>query len=1156
MAIQMREEEEENPFGDFNFSDNSFKDMEEENPFADFEFGAGEFSGGDFDAGSFSGKGSNSLGYSFDRAMKAGGRGLSDLLPRMGLYVPQGIQDYSAKLQEAGETGMEDYAPEYAGEITQQSLKDVPGFLGEKLAENATAMGITMFGLTLGQSLMKGPGVSKVIGAGITGATFGFNYLMLLDEAVETHAAAAGKTVDELTESEIGNASFTAIQNAGLDFILPGIWARSMNKAGLPAKKSLKELAKNLKATDKEKIGSMLYKGAKQTLKSSLIEGGIESAQQANMMRTSVLGTAGINPESMLTDFAVGAAGGGLYGTPASISEATSVNRSRKADKFLLDFDDYQKKVAASDKYLEDVAAYEKEYDSLVKQFDSITKAGKKGTEYGPLVGNKDFTIDTINKLGNLSGTNKPFNLNAVKGKIAPPIKDIDANVADIIPELWNAQEDAKGVLGNIKDAIADLTLRRSSDMLKDIPKDVQTGKQMAAFLDVQSSIVDTESSSGKTQGVSKSFDTLRHKYIGDYVNKFEKIKNKWTRHVPLSGEMFGNVRPAVNRYIAAKLEEKNERPLYNLAEAESEVISLLGNSKKLELDKDIQQIAKIQDNIWTKLSKVLGKDGLSIGHQKGYLTRGIDYKAAKRNPEGFKLSLKNDVGLSTEQAEQVLNNVLNDVDPNVYTSEQIRAGLDQTEGLGPSPFEQTRTGSWDNLSTEFRNQDTLNSIERYLFSGVTRIASAEAFGGDKANKYNSAIKTLKDSGILNDSQTEKLWGIYDAYHNVYKKPRNEKQRALVQGMKGLSTVTAISYLGLATISSWTEPMWIGQRVGWYNMLKAAPIISGYALKGLANSIYGGSEGKSPTTAFGKDLLRVMGMALNPAMSERIDKLMAGDRNITLNYFFRSPGAMWLTQYTNFVRVWTAAAGLHMIQNQLNKVNSMNKTNRALLESELRENGMSMEDFKKIGSLANGDIRNSILDDNFLDSTFTNSKGNEISVRDVMIPWMRKITTDVALEPTGANRPLWMSDPNMLLLAQLKSFPILFGNTIARRLNAKMNPQICSPDLVGRLGTISAISAAVGMAALAMAVKDAIKGVEEDRGIMETVSAVGVPLIGEISDSKIGGYIVGPGPALVDNWIKTATGGNPFGDTAEEIFKLFLNTTTGRIGSEAFMGDR
>ena len=124
-------------------------------------------------------------------------------------------------------------------------------------------MGITMFGLTLGQSLMKGPGVSKLVGAGITGATAGFNYLMLLDEAVETHAAAAGKTVDDLSESELGNASFTAIQNAGLDFILPGIWARSMKKAGMPANKSLKELADNLKTTDKEKMNksNIIFEG-------------------------------------------------------------------------------------------------------------------------------------------------------------------------------------------------------------------------------------------------------------------------------------------------------------------------------------------------------------------------------------------------------------------------------------------------------------------------------------------------------------------------------------------------------------------------------------------------------------------------------------------------------------------------------------------------------------------------------------------------------------------------------------------------------------------------------------------------------------------------------------------------------------------------------
>jgi hypothetical protein len=1098
---------------------------------------------------------SDSLGYSFDRAMKAGGRGLADLLPRMGLDVPQGIRDYSAKLQEAGEAGMADYVPEYQGEITQQSLKDIPGFLGEKLAENSTAMGITMFGLTLGQSLMKGPGLVKLVGAGITGATAGFNYLMLLDEAVETHAAAAGKTVDELTESELGNASFTAIQNAGLDFILPQVWARSLSKAGLPARKSLKELARNLKTTDKEKIGAMLYKGAKQTLNSSLIEGGIESAQQANMMRTSVLGVGGINPDSMLTDFAVGAAGGAAYGSPVAISRAKEFNASRRADKTLLDFADVQAKVKAGEKYDTDVKSYSQDFDKLVAEYDNIVKDVKLGKKLDPSV---------IQKFAALPGTKKPYDVETGVGKIRPPKFDVDRNVADIIPELYNAPEETKSFLSKIGSQVAEYTLKRSTDELGDVRNKIKTGKAMSYFMkDIASALADVSTGSGETQQVSKSYDTRRHVLIGKYVNRFERIRDMWVRKIPLMGEMGGSVRPAVNRYVAAKLEEKNKKPLYNLAQAESEVLRLIGGDQKALLDESIVEIAQIQEEVWAELSRALGKDGLTMGHQKGYLTRSIDKNAVKKNPEEFFNSLMNDVLISIKdpaqrevRARQIVENILNDVDPNIFTSEQIKAGIDQKQGLGKSSFEIMRDANWDKLDTKFRSSDTLQSIEDYLLSAVSRVASADAFGGDKANRYSRAITELKKVGALNDAQTEKLWGMYDAYHNVYKKPRTENQRALVTGMKGLSTITAVSYLGLATISSWTEPLWIPQRNGWYNMLKAAPLTAGYMLKGLMRSTYAGGEGQKAMSSFGRDLLRVMGMATNPAMSERVDKLMAGDRNIVLNYFFRTPASLFLTQYTNFVRVWTAVAGLKMIQEQYNTVlRSDGKSNKLLLQ-ELRENGMTMDDFKQLGKLADGNIEKAILDDNYLDTTFTNSKGDTITVRDVLVPWMRKITTDVALEPTAGNRPLWMSNPNLMLIAQLKSFPILFGNTIARRLNAKMNPQFCSADFVGKLGTVSAISAAVGMAALAMAVKDAIKGVEEERGVLETVAAVGVPLIGELGDSNLVGYTAGAGASYVDGLLRKILGEEALGQTSEEIFKLFLNATTGRIGSEAFLGDR
>jgi len=88
-----------------------------------------------------------------------------------------------------------------------------------------------------------------------------------------------------------------------------------------------------------------------------------------------------------------------------------------------------------------------------------------------------------------------------------------------------------------------------------------------------------------------------------------------------------------------------------------------------------------------------------------------------------------------------------------------------------------------------------------------------------------------------------------------------------------------------------------------------------------------------------------------------------------------------------------------------------------------------------------------------------------------------------------------------------------------------------------------------------MAVKDAIRGVEKDRTPVEIISAVGVPLIGEFEKAQVGGYVVGPWASLADRYIQILMGEDKLGNSAEEIFDLFLRATTGRIGSEALLGD-
>jgi hypothetical protein len=415
-------------------------------------------------------------------------------------------------------------------------------------------------------------------------------------------------------------------------------------------------------------------------------------------------------------------------------------------------------------------------------------------------------------------------------------------------------------------------------------------------------------------------------------------------------------------------------------------------------------------------------------------------------------------------------------------------------------------------------------------------------FGGNRAEKLASAVDKSIKSGVMTTDEAQTVWDMYDAEHNIYKRPKNERERAGQKASRGLSSVTAVSLLGLATISSITEPAWISGRVGLANMLKATPTVATHVLKGIVRTLYS-RQGKEANASFGRDLLNVMGMAINPQVNERVEMLMTGDVTPSMTAWFRSPGGLFLTQYTNFVRVWTAVAGLKMIQSQANKVNSLKGTKLAALTRELKENGMSIEDFKQMIRLGKGTI--DIMNDEFLNSRFTKSNGTQVSVRDLLVPWVRKITTDVALEPHVGNRPLWMSNPNLQLISQLKSFPVLFGNTVMKRTMRQLNPKTCTPQIVGAVGAIGSAATAIALASLAIALKDAIRGNEEEMKWYEPIGAMGIPYAGTQSLQQL---VTPAGATVVDSWIRT-----PFqdeGSTAENILDLLTRATIGTIFAE------
>jgi len=1052
------------------------------------------------------------------------------------------LSSWGNALEESGELGKEDYQPKYETSFLEAEGWDKVGWAIERAMENATGMGATVGAAVV--AALAGPGT---VTAGVAGTTFwGLLGMLNLDEVARTHIENSDKDIKDFDSGEKANLVFGTVLSTLLDRIAPNKIAKGVGGKNINVRDSLESLASKLDNFEKVKFANAVMVGLKKTAAIGLWEGGTEGAQRIVAEITSKTRGRDLTLDSFLGEVAAGTAGGTLWSGGAGYRTATQPTREAKQAQKILDAVNIGELQKAGEDYGIQVADYQKQFEDLVSSYE------------GPELQTK------------LKELTKPI---------------------DVEPKLYDFKRLETSTLSKLTKQAGDVLLNRSTDFMERVRPNLKTGKDYFHLNRALRSFADVQTGTGETQ-TNPSFNTLKHKNIGEYVEPFMDIRDKWARHYPLGGEIGSKVALDIDQYVGQSLEAKIDSSL------KQELRSRLGAKKMAELEADIIQLKSIRSKMFSALQSRLGKDGLKIGFVKDYLTRGIDKDAVKADPAAFLLSLKDDVKIQhtaetikknatkeealkaaeelaelqgnvpagqvghiyaagkkvkqiVESAEQVrqriLNDVLNDVDPSTLTSEQIRK-VRSRKGVDRPSFEKSRDGRWNRLDEQFRKKSPFESMGDYLMNASIRLGSAEAFGADNANRLNEDINGLLESGVISNEQAQRMWDLYDAAHHVYKRPQSDAGRTRQEAFKKIATVAAVKYLGMATISSITEPMWIGQRAGIINMLKAAPRVAGYMLSGLRRSIYGGREGREAKSSFARDLIRVMGFAINPAYNERVDKLFAGDNNQVLQLYFRTPAGLFLTQYTNFVRAWTAIAGLKMIEGQARKLKRLKGNARKRLEFELKENGMTIQDFEAMYRAGGNKI--DVMNDAWLETMITKSDGTQTRVRDMIVPWLRNIVTDVALEPTAVNRPLWMSNPDLQLLAQLKSFPVLFGNTIAKRVTRKLNPKSCTPDLMGQMGTLAAIGAALGMGALALAIKDEIRGSERERGPIDIVSAIGVPILGEAS---ITGYVGGPASSIADNFLQSVYGDgfvDTVGKTPEAILDILLRATVGTLGAE------
>jgi len=880
---------------------------------------------------------------------------------------------------------------------------------------------VPMLGYTTGAILQALPHpVAKILGKTISAGTFGTQYNANLGDTLSEHEERAGRPLT--TQEKMWAGGVSSLVTA-LDYLTPGKVSKDVVKSMGGMKnvvKAREKLIKELKVT-RQSLAKSLATGTKYAGGIAGREFGTEGLQKVVQIGTSVdpgyLGTT----EGMQSVVQEGLAAGptsAIISSPQAVMEGgahnRAINRARQQAKI------FNKELLEADA-------------------DIFEKTGVDPKKFDKL------EITDIPERGGISGA------------IAKKSKE------------WGLDElgETFGDVGVFK---APMEIKRLRDRAK-------TGEDYSRLNNILQSFLPTGTASGETQKVL-NFDSLKSTLHGELLADVTQILNRYSdkKYAGLGAPVLS---PEANNQIRAAMEDRASIP----------------NSVGPVSVVDLQTIASKMDEAGRLLKK-----STKSGFVENYIQKPVAQDKVKQNKEGFVQSLidssktayyestkkaeekthfiyqpNDDLG-NRERANTIADDIIEGRDPNIVTSKFLKDQAKKKEGKGKESFEKSRSKEWENLSDDFREQDVGRVIEGYLSKAATRVASAETFGAKNADKLQGNIDALAKSGAIDQEGIDRVWDMYDAAHNVYRRDVGKAERNLRRVSRVATQVAAVTHLGLATFSSLSELAWVGERAGFGNMLRTLPAALAYTRKGVKK----GLGGKPMTESEGWKTLANLGLNLNPHVNDRLDQLFATDKSTILNAYFRSPFGMFLTQWTNFNRNWAAQAGM-MSMNRRAKglVNgTIDPMDERRLRNELKENGITLEEFKQLADLskdADGNININIIDDNYLAKTFTRSNGSTTRVRDLLVPWVHKIVDDVVVHPKAHNKPLWMSDPSMAMIAQLKTFPIVFGNTVVKRLLRKLNPNNCSADFGMALSVVGGMAAAYALAMLGEEIKSAIR---------------------------------------------------------------------------------
>ena len=297
--------------------------------------------------------------------------------------------------------------------------------------------------------------------------------------------------------------------------------------------------------------------------------------------------------------------------------------------------------------------------------------------------------------------------------------------------------------------------------------------------------------------------------------------------------------------------------------------------------------------------------------------------------------------------------------------------------------------------------------LTRYIENAVKRAEWVRSFGkegGKLNNLVRKGITEARQSGKALDRATvNRIYDLADALQGNF---RRIDSRPIKTANTLMGAYQLMRTMPLATISSLSEPLVTLLRTDAKYAIAAIP----KTIVSLSNMLVRGVYKKFPKDEATR-ALEELGLGLDAAVSERLTAAYGGEVTQATSAFFK---ATLLHDWTKLNRILGNETGKNMVIGHLKGLaRGADGAKKTRYESELRELGIDIN--KGVKWFMDGASKN--------DPFFKNVKNAGL-----------RFTDSVVMNPRASNRPMWHSNPHLHLVAQLKSFQTVFGNTVVKRI--------------------------------------------------------------------------------------------------------------------------